>query len=81
MYSVSSGPGALRFREYNINPAGTAVPFCGQITYNSTGFSQKRDCGSKKAKSFQLLVPSGLASMYSVTSAPRTLGTEFSKLD
>ena len=33
-----------------LSPSRTAVPFGGQITYNLTGLSPKRDCGSKRVK-------------------------------
>ena len=33
-----------------LSPLRTAVPFWGQITYNLTGLSPKRDCGSKRFK-------------------------------
>ena len=35
---------------YHINPFRTAVPFWGQSTWNLSGMSQQRDCGSKRVK-------------------------------
>ena len=34
--------------KYFLNPSRTAVPFWGQSTWNVSGLSPKRDCGSKK---------------------------------
>ena len=40
-----------------VNPFRTAVPFWGQTTWNLTGLSPKRDCGSKRVNPFRTGVP------------------------
>ena len=49
---INSGPAAYRPKKQidcgkNVDPFRAAAPFWGQRTYNLTGLSPKRDCGSK----------------------------------
>ena len=39
-----------RKKTWRLNPFKAAVPLWGQTTYNWTGLSPKRDCGSKRVK-------------------------------
>ena len=48
--AIRSLHGKRSNRGVPLNPYSTAVPFWGQTTWNLTGLSPKRDCGSKRVK-------------------------------